>query len=171
MREDFWVFRRSHTFWLSTNHLPRVSGTDEGIWRRIKLIPFEVDLRDKVDPIPDFHMVLAKEEGPGILNWLLDGYRQYVQQGGFDEPEAVKRSGDTYRRNQDDLGEFIEECCVVGDGYYGASKYLYETYQAWGGKWSKTAFGRAMGDRYEKDVPTAGEFRRQTMYHGIAVAD
>ena len=43
MHEDFWTFSRTHTFWLSTNHLPRINGTDEGIWRRVKLIPFSVD--------------------------------------------------------------------------------------------------------------------------------
>ncbi len=52
MREDYWSFRRTHKFWLSTNHLPQINGTDEGIWRRIKLIPFRVDLRQVTEPIP-----------------------------------------------------------------------------------------------------------------------
>ena len=70
MKEDFWSFKRTHKFWLSTNHLPQINGTDEGIWRRIKLIPFRVDLRKATQPIKDYHRVMLKEEGPGILNWL-----------------------------------------------------------------------------------------------------
>ena len=77
MREDYWSFRRTHKFWLSTNHLPQISGTDEGIWRRIKLIPFRVDLRKVTEPIPDYHKLLVREEGPGILNWLVAGFKDW----------------------------------------------------------------------------------------------
>lgn len=169
MREDFWTFRRTHTFWLSTNHLPRVNGTDEGIWRRIKLIPFEVDLRDKVEPIADFHLQLVEQEGAGILNWLLEGLRDYYQRGSFSEPETVRRWNQRYRGDQDHIGCFVADCCVVGECYMAPASRLFEAYKEWGGHWTKTAFGRALGERFEKEKPTAGDFRRQVIYHGIAV--
>ena len=88
MKEDFWSFPRTHTFWLSTNHLPRIKGNDDGIWRRVKLIPFLVDLRKVTTPIPDLDKILVDEEGPGILNWLLAGYRDF-KRNGFVEPPCV----------------------------------------------------------------------------------
>ena len=81
MHEDFWSFNRTHTFWLSTNHLPKIDGNDDGIWRRVKLIPFTVNLRDVVKPIPDLDKILVESEGSGILNWLLAGYADYRKNG------------------------------------------------------------------------------------------
>ena len=88
MNEDFWTFQRTHTFWLSTNHLPRIEGVDDGIWRRVKLIPFGVDIKDRVKPIPDFDKWLVQHEGPGILAWLVQGYLDY-RENGFSEPASV----------------------------------------------------------------------------------
>jgi phage/plasmid-associated DNA primase len=56
------------------------------------LIPFEVDLRDKVKPIEDFHNWLFANEGPGILNWLIAGFLDR-QEHGFAEPECVEEFG------------------------------------------------------------------------------
>lgn len=167
MREDFWSFKRTHTFWLSTNHLPKVSGTDQGIWRRIKLIPFTVDLSTKVQPIPDYSSWLVRNEGPGILNWLLDGWRRYQAARRFNEPEAVRMATSNYRSDSDSLGEWIAENCQVEAGAVVTANELFERYLVTGGKWSKTAFGTAMAERFEKDRPSVGEYRKQTIYHGV----
>lgn len=168
MREDFWSFKRTHTFWLSTNHLPKVSGTDQGIWRRIKLIPFTVDISQRVQTvIPDFSSWLVKNEGPGILNWLLDGWRRYQADRRFSEPEAVRMATANYRSDSDSLGEWIAENCQVEAGAVVTANDLFERYSVTGGKWSKTAFGTAMAERFEKEKPTSGEYRRQVIYHGL----
>jgi len=168
MREDFWSFKRSHTFWLSTNHLPRVSGTDGGIWRRIKLIPFTVDISQRVQQvIPDFSSWLVKNEGAGILNWLLAGWQRYQADRRFNEPEAVRMATSNYRSDSDALGEWIAENCLVEAGAVATANELFERYQATGGKWSKTAFGTAMAERFEKEKPTSGEYRFRVIYHGI----
>ena len=70
-REKFVTFQPTHTLWMFGNHKPRVSGTDEGIWRRMKLIPFEYripdeELRDQRELFEEF-----EREFPGILNWIL----------------------------------------------------------------------------------------------------
>ncbi|MEM1228069.1 MAG: phage/plasmid primase, P4 family [Planctomycetota bacterium] len=170
MREDPWTFKRTHTFWLATNHLPKVSGLDEGIWRRIKLIPFNVNLRDKVEPIPDFHLRLIEREGAGILRWLVQGYADY-QANGFVVPDCVHQCNAEYRGDEDHLGQFIAECCVTKDGIMSPAKALFDAYQTWAGKlaWSRTAFGKALGERFDKDRPDAGAFRKQTIYHGIGL--
>jgi len=168
MREDFWSFRRSHKFWISTNHLPRIDGTDEGIWRRVKLIPFSVDLRTKVKPVADFPQMLVRDEGAGILAWLVRGWMKY-QKFGFVEPSVVQDATADYRIDSDALGDFLTENCVVERRAVVTAKAIFKAYQTWGGKENQTNFGKAMAGRFRKERPKAGEYRNKTIYHGIGL--
>ena len=169
MNEDFWSFDRTHTFWMSTNHLPRVQGSDEGIWRRVKLIPFEVDLRTVTILIPDLDKILLRDEGSGILNWLVRGFHEY-QAYGFMEPDRVKVAVDGYRKDEDELESFVSEKCETGDHCMETADDLFKAYENWGGKMTRNLFGRRLGDRFQKDKPTAGEMRNKTLYHGVRLA-
>jgi putative DNA primase/helicase len=169
MHEDFWSFDRSHTFWLSSNHLPKIQGTDEGIWRRIKLIPFVVDLRNKVAPIANYDEVLFIEEGQGILNWIVDGFLDY-QEFGLLEPEVVKDATKHYRQDSDEVASFVDEVCLVGPHLMAPANKLFSEFQRWGGKASRTSFGLKLAERFTKDKPNAGEFRKQVLYHGIGLS-
>lgn len=170
MREDFWTFERTHKFWIATNHLPRVSGTDDGIWRRLKVIPFAVDLRTKVSSIPDYHRHLVRDEGPGILNWLLAGYRDYKQQG-FGDPEAVRKATTEYRQSSDELSQFVDDCLIAEPTAVIRAKDAFECYCDWKGAdrqaLTSTKFGIEMGKRFMKEKPTFGPYRRQTIYRGV----
>jgi putative DNA primase/helicase len=166
MHEDFWSFERTHTFWMSTNHLPRIVGSDEGIWRRVKLIPFEVDVRKVTTPVPDLDKRLVADEGPGILNWLIQGFLDWQAYGLF-EPDKVKAAVSSYKSEEDELELFIAERCVVSGGCMVESERIFSSYQAWGGKMSRNLFGRKLGDKFTKDKPTSGDFRKKTLYHGI----
>lgn len=170
MREDFWTFQRTHTFWLSTNHLPRINGIDEGIWRRIKLIPFTVDLRQVITPIPDYDTWLTQNEGRGILAWLVQGYLAYRREG-LREPQAVLEATGHYREDSDVLGDFLDEYCVDDPNGEILVKELYKAYTDQGGKWTSTAFGKALSERYEKVRPDSGEHRKKTVYRGIRFRD
>ncbi len=172
MREDPWTFRRTHTFWLSTNHLPRIGGTDDGIWRRVKVIPFPVDLRRVAGlrPIKDYHKELCKTEGAGILNWCIDGYRSYAAAGEFSEPAMVADFVREYRSNEDHIGKFISECCVLDIEAHAQAQTLFEAYREWGGRWSNTAFGKSMSERYEKKQVTSGPQKGRLAYHGIGLS-
>jgi putative DNA primase/helicase len=169
MREDFWSFERTHLLWLSTNHLPKVSGSDEGIWRRIKLIPFCEDLRKVTKPIPDYDKLLADEEGSGILNWCLDGLADYLTNG-LQEPSRVANAVDEYRNSEDELTLFIEENCEVGVSCKVDSADLFDAYQSWGGRLSRTAFGRSMGERFPRRRAVNIKRRKVTVYDGIELA-
>ena len=150
MHEDFWTFERTHTFWISSNHLPKIRGLDEGIWRRVKLIPFEVDLRTVTDPIPDFDKWLIAHEGPGILAWLVQGYLDY-RANGLIEPQAVTAATQDYRDDSDTLGQFVREYCVESSDEHVVASELFKAYsEDFGGKSKQTTFGKAMGERYEK---------------------
>src|SRR6185503_5467149 len=69
--QDMWQFEKSHTFILDTNHKPRIIGTNHGIWRRVQLIPFAVQIaKEQQDPQLVERLL---QEAPAILRWLVDG--------------------------------------------------------------------------------------------------
>ena len=108
MREDFWSFDPSHTFVMLTNHKPGVSGTDEGIWRRLRLVPFEVS-----SPPADATRTWATSsplEADAVLAWLVAGYLRLARNG-LAEPEVTEAT-QAYRAESDPLGRFISECCL-----------------------------------------------------------
>jgi len=92
--------------WMSGNHRPRIAGTDEGIWRRVRLLPFEASFRDD-DANPHLREEL-REEMPGILRWAIEGCKQWKAKG-LGLPERVKLAGEDYRNAEDDLGDFIAD--------------------------------------------------------------
>jgi len=128
MRQDFWEFSPTHKIWLAANHKPEVRGTDYAIWRRIKLIPFEVTIpKAEQDPrLPE----KLKEELPGILAWAVRGCLEWRAEG-LGEPEEVTRATESYRAEQDVLAAFIEECCWVDGNAQVKFKDLWTAYQEW----------------------------------------
>jgi P4 family phage/plasmid primase-like protien len=145
MRENFFEFSPTHKIFLAANHKPAVRGDDEGIWRRIHLVPFGVTIpaaaRDK--------NIVAKlrQELPGILHWALRGCLQW-QNSGLGVPEAVARATASYRAEQDALGAFLSECCVVSIGEWVPSAWLRECYENWcKERGDKPLTGSGFGDR------------------------
>jgi len=167
MHEDFWSFERTHTFWISSNHLPRITGIDEGIWRRVKLIPFVVNIRDKVTPVPDFDRWLVQHEGRGILAWMVRGHLDYLANGLL-EPSAVTQATNNYRADSDALGEFLSEYIVEEVGAEATAADLFKTYsESFGGKWNQATFGKAMAERYTKTKSRRSPNRGKTIYQEI----
>jgi putative DNA primase/helicase len=130
MREDFWQFQPTHKVWLAANHKPIIRGTDLGIWRRIKLIPFIVTLPD--DKQDKGLQEKLRAELAGILNWALLGCIEW-QAEGLAEPQAVASATSGYRRQQDVLGGFLEECCVVAPDVRARAGDLLAAYRHWSG--------------------------------------
>ncbi len=127
MHQDFFEFEPTHQIVLATNHKPRVTGTDEGIWRRLRLVPFAVTVpEDQRDP-----MLPAKlaAEGSGILDWMLQGLRKYNATG-LPLPEAIRAATADYRSASDVLGAFLEECTASAPGEVRSGE-LYRAYSTW----------------------------------------
>lgn len=106
MREDFWTFDPTHKLWLGCNHLPKIHGRDHAIWRRIRVIPFDV-----VIPADDQdHQLPAKlaDELPGILNWALRGHAEWIDHG-LETPAAVVTATDNYRTESDWVNRFFAD--------------------------------------------------------------
>jgi putative DNA primase/helicase len=149
MREDFWEFSPTHTLIMATNHQPMIRGTDKGIWRRLKLIPFTVAVEDE-----DADKAMPEKlqaEYSGILAWCVRGCLAW-QAKGLGEPAEVAEATAKYRVEQDLLGRFIEEWCFVGAALTAKAGTLYEHYVKWAESghervMTQTAFGRAIQER------------------------
>ena len=130
MRQDFFEFRRTWTIVLVCNHKPEIRGTDNGIWRRIRLIPWTVVL-PKEDQRPQEEVVnelLA--EGAGILGWMVAGLRDWQRDHHW-TAEAVRVATEGYRAEQDVLGAFLADCCELGPRYTVSVGALYDAYARW----------------------------------------
>lgn len=128
MHEDPWSFAPSHTLFLHTNHRPRILGTDEGIWRRVRLIPWSVTIpENQRDP----HLAdKLADEASGILNWIVRGARDWHELG-LQEPQAVTEATAEYRTEEDHVGRFIAECCHVDPDASIPASDLRATYERW----------------------------------------
>jgi len=113
MREDFWQFDPSHKLFISGNHRPRIKGQDDGIWRRVYLIPFNVQIPAS-EQNPDLPASLA-DELPGILNWAIAGCMAWRSLG-LAPPESVRAASEDYRQSQDALADFFDSCCELVPG-------------------------------------------------------
>jgi putative DNA primase/helicase len=167
MREDFWQFDPTHTVFLSTNHRPEIRGTDHGIWRRIRLVPFDVKI-----PEEEQDKRLAeklKRELPGILAWIVRGCLEW-QREGLGEPDEVKNATEGYRSDMDVLAAFIAECCVVAPNATAKATPLYNAYKAWceeSGEAHETQrrFGMRLTERNFEREKVGGSYR----WHGIGL--
>ena len=138
MRENFWEFTATHKVMLASNHKPTIRGTDDGIWRRILLIPFTVRFWDESrgetgPPELEADKELAEKlltEKSGILNWLLWGCIDW-QANGLMAPDEVLIETDKYRTEMDIVGRFIEEHCVESAEAEATAKDLYARFQEW----------------------------------------
>ncbi len=127
LHKEFFDFQPTHKLWMYGNHKPTVRGTDEGIWRRIQLIPFTVEIpADERDP--HFRERALEPEFQGILTWLVQGCRRW-QQHGLQPPKEVVLATQAYRGEMDVLTAFIEECCIVGENAEAQSTALYVRYK------------------------------------------
>lgn len=128
MREDFWDLEPTHKLFVSGNHKPTVRGDDLGIWRRIRLIPWEVTVaEDQVDKaLPD----KLRRELPGILRWSVIGCIDW-QEHGMGEPMAVTQATKDYRQESDVLGEFLAARAIFEENARTSRQMLREAYERW----------------------------------------
>ncbi len=125
--QEYFEFVPQAKIFLSTNHKPEIRGVDEGIWRRIRIIPFEVSIpaekqnKDLSDQL--------KFELPGILNWAVEGCLEW-QEHGLMTPEGILDASCSYRGEMDRLGPFLETCEISDDAKCSA-KELIDSYRQW----------------------------------------
>jgi putative DNA primase/helicase len=128
MYADFFEFDPQFKLWLATNNLPAITGADDAIWRRIRVIQFPITIppEEQDKSLPD--QLLA--ELPGILNWALEGLEEWQGQG-LAPPAGIIRSTTRYREDNDTVGQWIEAACTLEPGARTSMKDLHADYKTW----------------------------------------
>lgn len=127
---EFFEYTPMFKLWLATNELPRIDGTTEGIWRRFNVIEFPVTFqpheRDKE------LLSKLKSELPGILNWAVEGFKKWKQEG-LNPPAKVREATAAYRSENDTVRQFVDTCCERVTGAREKTASLFEAYELWCG--------------------------------------
>ncbi len=143
----YFKYKPQYKIVLVGNHKPMIRGTDNAIWNRVHLIPFEVVIPKKRQD----RELLSKlrPESPGILAFAVQGCLGW-QQRGLDPPQEVLAATAAYREEMDTLGAFLAECCVLDPNAQVTVGGLYEIYVGWCGssyRLSRQSFGRQLKSR------------------------
>ncbi|WP_120520504.1 DNA primase family protein [Arthrobacter celericrescens] len=128
MRQDSVAFEPSHTLAMVANHLPKTSGNDEAVWKRLKVVPFEVVIpAAEQDPRLDEKLGLELE---AVLAWIVAGWQEYRRLG-LADPDKVRARTAAYRDDSDGLALFIMDNCVTGDGANVPLDALWRAWERW----------------------------------------
>ena len=125
---DYFTFQPQFTAWVRTNHKPIVKGDDDGIWRRIVLLPFRRKFEEH-EQNPNLEAELLKERD-GILSWMVEGAKQYLR-GGIRLSPTMKAEQNSYRKDSDMIGEFLEERTTARPGERVEQGLLYSHWKGW----------------------------------------
>lgn len=175
LNKGFFTFLPQFKMTISGNNKPGVKDTSDGIWRRMQLVPWTVQV-----PEGDVDMKLKdklRAEAGGILNRLLEGLCDW-RANGLVRPDAVRAATQAYRDQSDELGRFLSACCEVGgDPKEVRCKVseLYSLYEAWskqseGGGWHNRGFNKAMlGKGFERKTSNGEWWLRVRPLPGASV--
>ena len=162
---EFW---ESHKLWLDTNSKPSIrAADDQATFNRLHPIPFTVTI-----PAAEIDKSLPRKllaEGEGILAWAVAGALQW-RRNGLSKPVEVMTANDDWKAENDQLGRFIEDCCVVGGSFSNRARPLYLCYREWAEgagepAITETMFGKRLKSRgFEKDDRSYG-----AVYLGIGL--
>jgi P4 family phage/plasmid primase-like protien len=138
-------FSPTHKLVVATNHLPEVSGTDEAIWSRILVVPFEVFIaEDERDPEL---LVKLRQEAAGILAWAVSGCLEW-QQVGLNPPDSIRNRTAEHRAECDPATGFLQECCAFEPDSRVPYAELYGRYVSWCGGRGERPLSKREFSRY-----------------------
>lgn len=181
LHSDFVEVRPVFKLTISGNHKPEIRGTDDGIWRRVLLVPFDVQI-PKEERDADLGAKLW-EERSGILNWLIDGLLAYLE-GGLQEPQQVLDATREFREESDPVGAFLTECAVMSGSErdFMTSRELIEAFNHWLDEKGETKWGgRTVSNHLSRKAgrwrhPDGGRMMEKgksgvTGYRGVRLTD
>ena len=130
LHENSFDFKPQFKIFTNTNHLPLVTDLTLLTSGRVKIIPFERHF-EELEQDKGLKAEFSKEENlSGILNWVLEGYRK-LQQTGFDVPKSVQNATLSYHKENDKVGQFIDECLEPNGNCEERTSSIYGAYQNW----------------------------------------
>ena len=169
---DEFEYTPEFKIWVATNHKPVIRGTDLGIWRRIRLVPFEVSIpKEKVDKNLKFKL---RKEFPQILAWAVEGCIKWIKEG-IGMPQCVMQATRDYQSEMDLVKSFMDECVIIdynSDATVMASD-MFSLYTKWaninneyGGMSSKKFLAE-----FSKKVPDKGRNGKGTYFEHIKLTE
>ena len=166
----------SWVVFMPTNHKPIVKGGDNGIWRRLVLLPFNRNFESDPTLVKDEKREEKLEaEAEGILAWIVEGAQMYLT-GGLQHPKAVREAREAYRSQMDLLSEWLDECCELGDEFSVPSKALWQSWESYAKTngilnyvRSSVALGRRLDQRFPSFKGSGGIRMRRGLR--LTVAD
>jgi len=178
MREDFWTVEPQWKIHVSFNDPPRVTGTDDGIRRRLCVIPWLVRFEgSRRDSTLKERLTADGPERAGILNWAIGGLRAW-QLRGLDAPACVKAFTEEFTRQQDSFGQFLDERCDVAPGHRVESQTFYREFHEWLERrgestttWTSNRVANELQRRgfVKEDRRTGGIHRGKYFYAGLGL--
>jgi putative DNA primase/helicase len=126
--QNSFEFVPAFKLWLALNHKPLVRGTDEGLWRRMRLVPFSVTIPAEERD----HTLRARlvAELPGILAWAVRGAFEWYHFG-LQEPDAIREATLEYKGDQDTFAEWIDECLSKDERSSTSGSEIYKSFTSW----------------------------------------
>ena len=168
LNRDFFDFDPQFKLCVSFNNAPQVRGLDDGIWRRLRLVPFDVQIPP--NEVDKNLLKKLKAEANGILNFLLDGFRLW-HESGLAEPASVLKATADYREESDRVGQFLTAATIADPEASIRAKALYVAYCAW---CRDNALEPMSGTAFGKQVARKG-FEREKVgvmfYKGLRLID
>ncbi|HGJ66313.1 TPA: hypothetical protein ENS27_13190, partial [bacterium] len=167
-------FEQTHKLFIATNHKPKILGNDYGIWRRIKLIPFEVTIPE----CQRDNKLLSKLqlEASGILSWIIEGCMIWQQEGLSNLiPEKVRRAIEDYKAEMDNVNLFIQQKCIMESNAKIQTSMLYEAYEKWclSNGWQPSniqQFSNRLKDLLPNIDKKRSGNRGENMWHGLKLS-
>jgi putative DNA primase/helicase len=169
---DEFEFTPEFKIWVATNHKPTIRGTDVGIWRRIKLIPFEVNIPpEKVDKNLKYKL---RQEFPQILAWAVEGCMKWQADGDLKEPKRVIEATKDYKQEMDLIAAFVEQCIIID--YESSDRIMFSElfliYQEWTRQNNEAEMtSKRFGMEIIKKLPERGRNGKGIYYGKIQLTD
>lgn len=153
--KGYFEFQNFATPHMSGNGFPTIDGTDHGIWRRLLIVHWDQTVPEERQR--DFEEVVSEfvdQEGPGVLNWLIEGALDFYGNGLYVAP-AVRASTNEYREEMDPIGEFLSACVRQAEGQRVQANDMFQAYVSWSMANAKrartqTKFGKELGKRFTR---------------------
>ncbi len=143
--QEFFQYQPKFKLWMAVNSLPKVGDFSDGFWRRVRLIPFNVVFKGEN---ADQNLIAKlKTELPGIMNWIIEGYRMWKEVGLL-PPKTVLQATVDYQNEQDVVAEFLNEHIHRDTTARTKAATLYLAFCEWhkeaytGKPMTQTAYGR-----------------------------
>lgn len=152
LRQEFFEFKPSFLLMLATNHKPKFRGQDDGLWRRVKMIPFKRFFAPHERDYDLDKKLMA--ESQGIAAWAVRGAVRWFAEG-LADPECISAATREYKETSDALAGFFPGALVRDDGARMDGAEAYNAYRDWCEAeglpskevWSRRAFYGALEER------------------------